>query len=150
MSQDAFSILVLFVMVVLAVGLIIALAKWTVGARKTDASGYEIVGESGGMRRAIIRIAEAVAILLVIALTISGAFSSAIFSYFFSGVVTTLSREGLLPDPSVLVAVSAIVGAVTGFFSGALLTAPVFALSAIEKNTRRTAAFLERLAQPRQ
>jgi hypothetical protein len=150
MSQNPLAIGLLLLTVFIAVALILNAATRGVGARKKDESGFEVVEQSGGMGLGIIRIAEWAAILVVIGFTIAGAFSSAVFSYVFSSAVATLSNEGLLPrNPQATVAISAIVGAATGFLSGALLTAPVFALSAIEKNTRRSAALLERLARPR-
>ena len=66
MSQNAISLIILII--IFAVGLVVALVKWWIGARRTDMSGFEIVPPGGGMRRGIIRVAEWVAILFVLLL----------------------------------------------------------------------------------
>lgn len=139
-----------FILIVIAVILVVVFVKWFVGARRTDLSGFEIVRPGGGMRRGIIRIAEGVAILFVFLVTFLGALFSGTYSYFLSGYLGGLS-DGVIfrTDPQSTVAIAAIFGAISGFLAGALLTAPLFALTAIELNTRRTAAMLERLARPR-
>lgn len=133
----------LILLFILAGGLIIAFAKWAMGARRVDESGYEVVGGGGGMRRAIIRIGEFAAILFVISSTLLGAVFAGTYSYALFGVM------GGGGDPRSSAVATALLGAAAGFLSAALATAPLFAVSAIEQNTRRTAAFLERLAQPR-
>ena len=102
------------------------------------------------MRRGIIRIGEWAAILLVIFVTLLFAALSTIYSYVFSGLLGGItSGEIFRTDPQMVVALYAMGGGVSGFLIAALITAPIFVLSQIEMNTRRTAAMLERLAQPR-
>jgi RsiW-degrading membrane proteinase PrsW (M82 family) len=75
---------------------------------------------------------------------------STIYSYVFSGFLGGITNgEIFRTDPQTVVALAAMWGGVSGFLIAALITAPVFVLSQIEMNTRRTAAMLERLAQPR-
>jgi hypothetical protein len=149
-SQASFflAFLLLVVLILVGAGLVIALAKWWYGARRTDMDGYEVVGQSGGMRRAIIRFAELAAVLVVLSMTLCGAILFTVYGYIFASALNI--SQGVSPkDPQVTLAISAVIGGVAGFLLAALFTAPIFVLSAIEKNTRRTAAFLERLALPR-
>jgi hypothetical protein len=150
MSQNAMALIILILIIILAVGLVIALVKWGIGARRTDMSGFEIVPPGGGMRRGIIRIGEWAAILFVVLFTLLCAAISTIYSYVFSGFLGGITNgEIFRTDPQTVVALAAMWGGVSGFLIAALITAPVFVLSQIEMNTRRTAAMLERLAQPR-
>jgi hypothetical protein len=142
--------LFVFILIVIAVILVIVFVKWIVGARRTDITGFEIVRPGGGMRRGIIRIAEGVAIVFVLLFTFFGALFSGSYSYFLWGYLGGISDGAIFrSDPQSTVVIAAIIGAISGFLSSALLTAPLFTLSAIELNTRRTAAMLERLARPR-
>jgi hypothetical protein len=79
-----FAFIVIIILLTLAAALVIAFVKW-IGARKTDIAGFEIVRPGGGMRRGIIRIAEGVSILLIIASTLIGAVLGAVQSYLISG-----------------------------------------------------------------
>jgi len=132
-----------------AAALVIAFVKWT-GARKTDITGFEIVRPGGGMRRGIIRIAEGVAVLLIVGSTLIGAVLGAVQSYLIGGFIGGISNGGLFnTDPQMIVIFAATAGAIGGFLLTALPLSFLFTLSAIELNTRRTAAMLERLAGPR-
>jgi len=62
----AFTLVFAFILIIIAAVLVIAFVKWIIGARRTDISGFEIVRPSGGMRTGIIRIAEGIAIFLIV------------------------------------------------------------------------------------
>jgi hypothetical protein len=144
-----FAFAVIIILIIFAAALVIALVKW-IGARKTDIAGFEIVRPGGGMRRGIIRIAEGVSLLLIVVSTLIGAVLGATQSYLISVLFRAVSNDGIFSaDPQAAVIFAAISGAVGGFLLTALPFSFLFTLSAIELNTRRTAAMLERLARPR-
>lgn len=140
------SLIIILGMILAGGGLVLALAKWWLGARNVDESGYEVVGESGGLRRAIIRVGEAAAILFVLLVTLIGALSSGMYSFMLTSM---FSASGLHVDPHISGTIAAVFGALSGFVFASMFAAPVFVFSSIEKNTRRTAVFLERLANSR-
>ena len=77
---------------------------------------------------------------LCLVVTLLAAAFSAVYSYVLSGFLGGITNgEIFRTDPQTMVA----------FLAAALFTCPIFLLSQIELNTRRTAAMLERLAQPR-
>jgi hypothetical protein len=138
----SFGILTLLLLIAIVVALIIVAVKYF-GKRRTDDLGVEVVSNAGGFRRGVVRVAEFAAVVTVISLTIAGAVTSGFYSYIFGAVY---HQDLAVHGPSLG---GILFGGMTGFLSGALITAPVFALSLIEKNTHRTAVMLELLARPR-
>jgi hypothetical protein len=119
--------------------------EW-VGKRQGDSKRGEVIYESKPLHLGIIWLAESVAVLFVFGLTLVGAIMGSVSSGLASAILVSLGFE-LGNNPKIAAIVGAVIGGCCGFLTGALATSFLFAITAIEKNTRRTAAYLERLAQ---
>ena len=93
------------------------------------------------MRRAVLRVAEALAVVQVVLLTVIGAVVGGIYSGAVAGLTGGNAQSAQM--------VGAFLGGSTGFSGSIALTAFLFTLSAIEENTRTTATMLALVARPR-
>ena len=91
-----------------------------------------------GLRRMIVRIAEVLALLLILVSTIAGGFSGMSYAYILARVGDR--SESL---PAVL---GFALGALTAFVVSAIVLAVVFILIDIAENTRKTVSFFERMS----
>jgi hypothetical protein len=94
------------------------------------------------IRRAVLRVAEFIAVVQVIMLTILGYIGGAGYAQFLTAM--TGNR-----NTSVAVLAGGIIGGISGFVFSVGWTALLFTLSGIERNTRHTALMLELIARPR-
>jgi hypothetical protein len=150
MAEDITSMAVLLAILALVAGLAIALARWMLASRRNKERESETIRHSGGaLRRAIIRIGEAAAILAVVLATIIGALASSAYGHVIWPILQSLG----LPvgnDPGSSAAWAAFGGGIISFLATSMITARLFALAAIEQNTRMTASLLEHIARSNQ
>ena len=84
------------------------------------------------------RIAETVAVIQLIVLTILGGVGGALYGRLTAGF-TNQNQDGAA-------ALGLIFGAASGFFAASIIMAIIFTISAIERNTRHTAMMFDRMA----
>ena len=114
----------LFAALVIAVAIGIPFTLWSVGRAR--------------IRWLVIRIAEVLAIVVILLSTILGGLSGA----FWAAV-----RSSLLGGPDgVYLFIGFVIGALSGLILSAITLAFLFVLIDISENTRKTATFFERLA----
>jgi hypothetical protein len=93
----------------------------------------------GGLQRVAMSTAETASVIVLLVITLAGAITGSTYGKMFAvGAGQTNNQD--------YVVIFGIIGALGGFFTGSLLTAFLFTLSAIEKNTRHTAMMFEKLA----
>ena len=93
---------------------------------------------SGAIQRVVMRIAETVAVIQLIVLTILGGVGGALYGRLTAGF-TNQNQDGAA-------ALGLIFGAASGFFAASIIMAIIFTISAIERNTRHTAMMFDRMA----
>jgi hypothetical protein len=87
------------------------------------------------------RLAELLAVVQVIVLTVGGAIGGGLYAGLMAGI-TSQNIQGAQTT-------GALIGGAGGFLSAMVLTGLLFTLAAIEENTRTTATMLAIVAKPR-
>ncbi|UPK02823.1 hypothetical protein [Bradyrhizobium sp. 170] len=141
--RDIMELIRAWVPFLLVIPLTMGLLEW-IGKPRVDSSGRRVIDESKAAHRGIIWVGEVAALLFVICLAVAGAVMGSLSSALTSSILNLLGLS-LGNDSKFAATVGAILGAFGGFVTGALATSFLFAVFAIERNTRRAAAFLERL-----
>jgi hypothetical protein len=123
---------------------IVAVAKQFLGRSTSEYEAAARHLHRPSLRRAVIRLAELLAIVQVILLTVGGAIGGGFYARIIAGMVGN-------PQVQQRAAVTgAFLGGGAGFLSAMVITGLLFTLAAIEENTRTTASMLALVAKPRQ
>jgi cytosine/uracil/thiamine/allantoin permease len=130
----------LLLIVVIGV-VVIAIARQFFGKPTSDYEDATKHLNRPSIRRAVMRLAEFLAVVQVILLTVGGAIGGGLYAGFMAGLANQ-NVQGAQ-------ATGALIGGAGGFLSAMVLTGLLFTLAAIEENTRTTATMLSILARPR-
>lgn len=130
-------------LLVLVIGLIVvAIIRQFMGAPTHEYEKATRHLRRPSLRRAVMRLAETLAVIQVIILTIGGGIGGGVYAGFIAGLAGQNVHNAQ--------ATGALLGAGAGFLSAMVITGLLFTLAAIEENTRTTAAMLAMLARPRE
>ena len=122
--------------------LVVAIARRFIGKPTNDYESAVRHLNRPSMRRAVMRLAEALAVLQVIVLTVGGAVGGGFYATLISSMAGGKAQQAAVTG--------ALIGGGAGFLSAMVITGLPFTLAAIEENTRTTATMLALVAKPRQ
>jgi hypothetical protein len=133
------ALIIVLVIIPLVVTLILHVIR-LVFPRKSRTIPNTRISGNWSVRRALIVVAEIVVLLMVVIMTVSCAL-------FGAELARMMASNPAMGGGNVdqMRTVGTIVGGIAGFVLSALLTAFFFTLTEIERNTRHTAAMLDRL-----